>query len=115
MKNNQTPIEKIAAKKPDCVRADMFEFCLIIGDLWAYQIILLLKKYFQECRAYTLFEFAIFKYERGARSCVIHFLEILTVPGGCRMVTKQGILFVTYASNHLAKHGSVNDMTDISS
>jgi hypothetical protein len=34
LKNNQPPIEKIAAKKPDCVRADVFEFCLIIGDLW---------------------------------------------------------------------------------
>jgi len=36
LKNNQTPIEKIAAKKPDCVRADAFEFCLIIGDLWGF-------------------------------------------------------------------------------
>ena len=31
--------------------------------------------------AYTLFENATFAHERGARSCVIHFLEILTARG----------------------------------
>lgn len=38
--------------------------------------------------AYTLFEFAIFKYERGARSCVIRFLEIQTPPWGLPDIDK---------------------------
>jgi hypothetical protein len=46
LKNNQTPIEKIAAKKPDCVRADVFEFCLIIGDLWSFSNKIAVKKIF---------------------------------------------------------------------
>ena len=39
------------------------------------------EKIFKSAGAYTLFEFAIFEHERGARSCVIHFLEIITAPG----------------------------------
>ena len=40
------------------------------------------EKILKSSGAYTVFEFAIFKYERGARSCVIYFLKIITAPGG---------------------------------
>ena len=48
------PDWKIAVKKPDFVRADVFELCLIIADLWGIyrtlHIKLPLRKYFQGYR-----------------------------------------------------------------
>ena len=41
--------------------------------------------------AYTLFENATFAHERGARSCIIHFLEILTAPWGVEKSPKIAI------------------------
>ena len=48
------PDWKIAVKKPDFVRADVFDYCGFIGDLWGFywtlRIKLPLRKYFQEYR-----------------------------------------------------------------
>ena len=101
------PDWKIAVKKPDFVRADVFELCLIIADLlgiyWAFIERSVLNcrwgNIFRSTGAYTLFENATFKHERGARSLDFYFLEILPPPGG--------FVFVYYARSCFWEHISI--------
>ena len=88
------PDWKIAVKKPDCVRADVFELCLIIADLLGIYGAFIERSilncrwgnFFRSTGAYTLFENATFAHERGARSSSEHFLWISTAPGGLIVV-----------------------------
>ena len=95
------PDWKIAVKKPDFVRADVFELCLIIADLLGIYGAFIERSilncrwgnFFRSTGAYTLFENATFAHERGARSFYEHFLWISTAPGVFWLCS-----FVHYAS-----------------